>query len=175
MQSLSSRRSKIMSEDRATTTITPIIAAGRAVSSSRKPQLPQSLRAHVWLAAFNDKTTGKCPCGQQITCFTFECGHIVAACQGGSDNPSNLRPICALCNKSMGMRNMNVFFAHHFPKRTLSTRVIVYCLNVLSRFFLNICCSLLLALLAFVACSACGTDLTLRRGVCSIGGTTPVT
>jgi hypothetical protein len=58
----------------------------------------------------------KCPvCNtQNITPFTFQCGHIVAEAEGGPTNLENLRPICSLCNISSGRRNMKAFKKAHF-------------------------------------------------------------
>ena len=36
----------------------------------------------------------------------FEAGHIIAERCGGPTNIENLRPICSLCNRSMGLKNM---------------------------------------------------------------------
>ncbi len=48
-----------------------------------------------------------------ISCFDFECGHIVARSRGGPDSVENLRPICGLCNRSMGTCNMFDFQRQH--------------------------------------------------------------
>jgi 5-methylcytosine-specific restriction endonuclease McrA len=39
----------------------------------------------------------------------FEVGHILAVSNGGNDEISNLRPICSVCNKSMGSKNMREY------------------------------------------------------------------
>jgi len=46
---------------------------------------------------------------EPITYGNFECGHNVAHANGGSDELSNLRPICRLCNSSMGTKNLEDF------------------------------------------------------------------
>jgi 5-methylcytosine-specific restriction endonuclease McrA len=57
-----------------------------------------------------DKRSGKCfSCPTIIKMEDFHVGHVVAKAKGGSNDSSNLRPVCALCNKSMGTRNMNEF------------------------------------------------------------------
>ena len=39
----------------------------------------------------------------------FHCGHIIAERNGGETVRSNLCPVCAGCNWSMGATNMNIF------------------------------------------------------------------
>jgi len=41
-------------------------------------------------------------CQNTITPFTFQCGHNIPESKGGETDISNLRPICANCNLSMG-------------------------------------------------------------------------
>ena len=59
----------------------------------------------------NKNLEGKCfvGCGTEIQINNFEIGHVTAFSEGGSDEIDNLRPICSLCNKSMGTKNLNVF------------------------------------------------------------------
>ncbi len=53
----------------------------------------------------------KCLCCKKanITNMDFEVGHILAVSNGGNDEISNLRPICSVCNKSMGSKNMREY------------------------------------------------------------------
>jgi hypothetical protein len=48
-----------------------------------------------------------CPCCETsyINPHEFDCGHIISFKNGGETCPSNLRPICSLCNISMGSMN----------------------------------------------------------------------
>ena len=46
---------------------------------------------------------------QMIDAHNFEAGHVISFRNGGSNHASNLRPICGVCNKSMGTRNMEDF------------------------------------------------------------------
>jgi len=52
-----------------------------------------------------------CPCCEinPINQGCFETGHIVSFKYGGSDEISNLRPVCSTCNKSMGIMNMDEY------------------------------------------------------------------
>ena len=54
---------------------------------------------------------GKCFCCkvETISKANFECGHVQSEHEGGDVTIDNLRPICSLCNKSMGTRNMTEF------------------------------------------------------------------
>ena len=78
----------------------------------KKNKLSASLRYKVWNTYIGiEYGSGKCFC-----CFTtyiyqqsFECGHVISVNQGGIDSVENLRPICSLCNKSMGILNMDKF------------------------------------------------------------------
>lgn len=84
----------------------------------RKPQnyhnrkIRQSVRKNVWaryVGLHKGWTLCYC-CGScYINPFEFECGHIKARSRGGSDEVTNLRPICSLCNKSMGATEMGEF------------------------------------------------------------------
>ena len=47
--------------------------------------------------------------------MNFECGHIIPESKGGETNEDNLIPICGLCNKSMGTRNMYEYTKEIFP------------------------------------------------------------
>lgn len=46
---------------------------------------------------------------EPITIGNFHCGHVVSKATGGKLTLTNLRPICALCNGSMGTKNLIEF------------------------------------------------------------------
>jgi 5-methylcytosine-specific restriction endonuclease McrA len=86
-----------------------------------KQQLPAAVRNAVWnqyvgIDLANDVC---CCCGsERISRSNFECGHVISRSKGGSDKIENLRPICGLCNKSMGTHSMSDFIeTYGFPKR----------------------------------------------------------
>ena len=57
-----------------------------------------------------EKGVGGCYCcDKELDSKHFECGHVIAHCNGGQVTLENLRPVCSLCNKSMGKRNMEDF------------------------------------------------------------------
>jgi 5-methylcytosine-specific restriction endonuclease McrA len=72
--------------------------------------IPKTLRAGVWNKYMSDKVNGKCyVCSKIINAFDFEVGHVVSVSNGGKNNIENLRPICSLCNKSIGTKNLEDF------------------------------------------------------------------
>ena len=75
----------------------------------RKAKIPSKVRADVW-NTYQDQNMaiGKCCCCKRATIkqADFEVGHVVAEACGGTMEINNLRPICSVCNKSMGRLNM---------------------------------------------------------------------
>ena len=79
---------------------------------NKKQPIPKALKRTVWHKWIGEeKGKHKCLCCNisDITQFSFHCGHIIAESKGGELNIKNLKPICELCNKSMGSKNMNEF------------------------------------------------------------------
>ena len=88
---------------------------------TRKATIPKALKVIVWENTFGKDGVGKCMvCNyRDITPFTFECGHILAEADGGETLEHNLRPVCSLCNRSMGKVNM-INFAGKFFKTQIN-------------------------------------------------------
>jgi len=90
--------------------------------STRKKAIPKVIREKVWRTYMGDHSgKGKCFCCNhtELTSFQFECGHVISEYNGGDVNIENLRPICSLCNKSMGKINMIDYMTKNklpFPK-----------------------------------------------------------
>ena len=90
--------------------------------STRKKAIPKVVRQNVWNTYMGDYSgKGKCFCCNytELTSFQFECGHVISEYNGGDVNIANLRPICSLCNKSMGKKNMVEYMTKNklpFPK-----------------------------------------------------------
>jgi hypothetical protein len=69
--------------------------------------IPKKIREAVWATAFGEEYIGNCTCcGGMIDFEHWEAGHITAHKFGGKTVPSNLRPICRGCNRSMGTQNL---------------------------------------------------------------------
>jgi hypothetical protein len=77
----------------------------------KRKAIPKSLRDNVFSTYCKSYDDAQCftGCGEKITPFNFECGHVIAVECGGMNTIENLRPICSRCNKSMGIKNMNDF------------------------------------------------------------------
>ena len=83
----------------------------------KKNKLSAVLRYKVWNTYIGIECgIGKCCCCKTTDIFqqSFECGHIIAVKNGGLDSIENLRPICSLCNKSMGSLHMEIFSSSLF-------------------------------------------------------------
>jgi len=74
--------------------------------------ISKALKSRVWNKYIGkEKGTNKCFCcdDKDICQMDFECGHVIAKANGGGNTTENLRPICGLCNKSMGTTHMFKF------------------------------------------------------------------
>lgn len=82
-------------------------------------KLPSTIRNCVWVTYVGESNKYLCFCCnvEPITRANFECGHIQAKSKNGPDTIDNLRPICSLCNKSMGTTNMETFMNNHGLKK----------------------------------------------------------
>ncbi len=70
------------------------------------------MKSRVWNKYIGkERGTNKCLCcnDKEISQMDFECGHVLARTNGGKNSVENLRPICGLCNKSMGSVHMLEF------------------------------------------------------------------
>ena len=76
-----------------------------------RKSIPKPVRIQVWNKYIGEENgLGKCNvCSTEIKVSNFDCGHIIAASEGGEDIVANLVPICRLCNLSMGTMNLNDF------------------------------------------------------------------
>ena len=77
-----------------------------------KKTIPKKLKTEIWNKHIGeDIGSTMCLCCKKtkISQSNFHCGHIVAEANGGETNITNLKPICAQCNLSMGTVNMNDF------------------------------------------------------------------
>ena len=89
----------------------------------RRKSIPKAVKNSVWAKYIGaNKAEGACyVCKRTIHITDFDVGHNKARSKGGSDNISNLRPICRTCNTSMGTQSIESFKAKHFSKPKTST------------------------------------------------------
>ncbi len=58
-------------------------------------------------------------CGVDIDINTFECGHILARANGGTNDSYNLAPVCRQCNMKMGTKSIRDFSKGIIPSRDI--------------------------------------------------------
>ena len=81
-------------------------------AGKKKKSIPKKVKELVWNNHIgHDVATSMCTCCEKtpIKNTEFHCGHVVAEANGGTLEITNLRPICAGCNLSMGTQNMDDF------------------------------------------------------------------
>jgi hypothetical protein len=84
---------------------------------TRKSKISQAIRIVCWNTYVGEdigKTHCLCCKTNSITQHNFHCGHVTAEANGGKLQVENLRPICAVCNNSMGTTSMAQFALEHF-------------------------------------------------------------
>jgi hypothetical protein len=88
-------------------------AAKPAIKKTRVSKKAKMLAWHTYIGA--EVATSPCMCCKttRISQMDFHCGHITAVAAGGTNAVENLRPICALCNQSMGVKSMVDFAQEH--------------------------------------------------------------
>lgn len=76
-----------------------------------KEKIPKAVRNSLWRIYFKNKITGLCQCCliEKISYASFHSGHIKSERSGGSTSLDNLKPVCMMCNLSMGQMDMNEF------------------------------------------------------------------
>lgn len=81
-----------------------------------KETIPKAVRIKVWSTYIGvDKADGKCFCCRDKLIYQqdFQCGYVQSECTGGRVNIKNLRPLCGVCHRSMGTKNMHEFMEHY--------------------------------------------------------------
>lgn len=87
------------------------------VKRNKKSKIRPALRVAVWNTYIGEeigKTTCCCCKSSSITQLNFHCGHVIAEANGGKVQIDNLRPICVVCNNSMGTMDMKIFALENF-------------------------------------------------------------
>ena len=92
------------------------------LEAPRNSALSKTLRALVWRGWYPGAThdangDAPCPCCEStmISALDFHLGHRRSFARGGTDEPSNLVPLCAMCNTSMGTRDFAEYRATLHP------------------------------------------------------------
>ena len=84
-------------------------------NSRQRQAIPQSVRRDVWSRQFSHSTEGACTvCARKVFNHDFHVGHVVAIARGGTDVVSNLNVVCAPCNYSMGVMNLDDFRTRYY-------------------------------------------------------------
>jgi|LakMenEpi03Aug12_release.lakeMendotaPanAssembly.Ray.scaffolds.fasta_scaffold598535_2 hypothetical protein len=82
-----------------------------------KKKIPAVIRRMVWDRYIGEEI-GKSVCysckKMEISQMNFICGHVISEYEGGRTTVENLRPICNMCNLSMGTMNMDKFMDNYF-------------------------------------------------------------
>jgi 5-methylcytosine-specific restriction endonuclease McrA len=84
--------------------------SGKSSPTRRKPTKAE--KYVIWNKYIGaDKTEGKCYCCKRMTIhiMDFDVGHNKALSKGGKNDISNYRPICRLCNSSMGTMSIESY------------------------------------------------------------------
>ena len=82
---------------------------------TQKQKIPSEVRFKVWKKYIGNKIESTCFCCniKKITPFTsfntFQAGHIKSENEGGNIEIGNLLPICASCNRRMGIKHWDDF------------------------------------------------------------------
>lgn len=77
-----------------------------------------------WMTYYGNVMQGKCICcginEVSFVCRTYEISHVVSKANGGTNELSNLRPLCRVCNNSMRTMNadeyISKYYAHNYHK-----------------------------------------------------------
>lgn len=98
---------------------------GSKIHTPRK-SLSKTKRTELWnhrIGAHIGKNI--CPICETRTIYqrNFEAGHIIPASKNGSDDITNLKPICGNCNRSMSNKNLHTY-------KTLVRPVINSCVSI---------------------------------------------
>jgi hypothetical protein len=77
---------------------------------NNRVKIKKPLRNKVWKSYNNSSLDGNCyVCDRATEYDTFECGHIISVFYGGKTDFNNLKPICSICNKDMGITNLEEY------------------------------------------------------------------
>ena len=81
--------------------------------TSKRHPLPKAIRNKIWINAYGELPLHKCStpwCHNKINCFNYHVGHMKAVANEGTNELTNLIPLCASCNLSMGTMDATQWF-----------------------------------------------------------------
>ena len=86
--------------------------------AAHRTSLPQAVRLFIWNRHIGKEfREGPCAvCGQHIKIEHMHAAHVISVANGGTNHVDNLRPCCATCNLSMGVRNLDDFRREFFAQ-----------------------------------------------------------
>ena len=92
---------------------------------AKRTTLPSKRKTEVW-ESYVGRAIGIVMCFccgiKEVSSREFIVGHVTSIDQGGSNNVSNLRPICSSCNNSMGTQDMVSYMKKYYPDRILQDK-----------------------------------------------------
>lgn len=94
----------------------------------KRKNIPKAVKGACWNENIGpDNASGQCftGCLNIISQQNFQVGHIIAVSNGGSDELSNLKPICQQCNTSMGDQNMDEFIKQYGFKKKKKEELLI--------------------------------------------------
>jgi 5-methylcytosine-specific restriction endonuclease McrA len=81
----------------------------------KRKSIPKKVRDLLWVNKFGESYEGLCVCcNSKIKIVEFHAGHIISLKNGGSNDITNLEPICIGCNLSCGSQNLYTFKNKYF-------------------------------------------------------------
>jgi hypothetical protein len=85
------------------------------VNNVIKKRISPTLRQEVWVKYFGDDTKGICSCCgiREIFLMDYYCRRNVSERFGGTTTLDNLRPVCRLCDRSVGTKTMDDFMEEY--------------------------------------------------------------
>lgn len=82
--------------------------------------IPVLLRQQVWRKRNPQEGgfVGRCyVCERAMNYSDMQCGHVVSVFAGGNTNVSNLEPVCGVCNRDMGVQELEAYRAVYWRER----------------------------------------------------------
>ena len=89
-----------------------LVSERSQVSPKKKTKINEALKTTVWNKYVGQQigsTVCICCGSNTMTSRDFHCSHVIAEAKGGPTTLDNLRPTCAKCNLSCGIKNLREF------------------------------------------------------------------